>query len=130
MIAAVHGKRLGRDELIKLVGKQILSALGYCHGEHGIIHRDVKPDNILWKWTGNGLCFVLSDFGLARDYPGKLNPNFAADDYYWWPPEYYTKPSRQEPKSDLWMLGLTLLWMVDANKLRTEGKGKPTMSEI
>src|SRR6185437_4028631 len=41
--------------------KQIASALQYVH-EQGIVHRDVKPENMLMDERGNAL---LSDFGIA-----------------------------------------------------------------
>jgi serine/threonine protein kinase len=52
---------LPADEAVRLT-QQIASALGAAH-ELGLIHRDVKPGNILLDTDGNAL---LTDFGIAR----------------------------------------------------------------
>lgn len=49
------------SEAIDIV-KQVAGALGYAH-KQGVVHRDVKPDNILL--TANGRA-VLNDFGIAK----------------------------------------------------------------
>ena len=42
--------------------KQVSAALGFAHSK-GIVHRDVKPDNIMFREDGSA---VLTDFGIAR----------------------------------------------------------------
>ena len=67
----VHGRSLydhiaqGQTYEIREVGeiiRQLLDALGYCHGE-GVIHRDIKPSNLLINSDGR---IKLSDFGIAH----------------------------------------------------------------
>jgi WD40 repeat protein/tRNA A-37 threonylcarbamoyl transferase component Bud32 len=55
-----QGTRLLFEQIVTYV-KQIASALDYAH-QQGVIHRDVKPDNLLLTATHKVL---LSDFGLA-----------------------------------------------------------------
>jgi serine/threonine protein kinase/tetratricopeptide (TPR) repeat protein len=52
---------LALDDVIAIV-RQIADALDYAHGE-GVVHRDVKPENILLSRHGHAL---LADFGIAR----------------------------------------------------------------
>jgi serine/threonine protein kinase/DNA-directed RNA polymerase subunit RPC12/RpoP len=63
--AARRGERISQDEFAVIL-KQILEALAYAH-ELGVIHRDLKPGNILLENDAvGGIRVKVSDFGLAR----------------------------------------------------------------
>lgn len=53
-------RRLSVDDALRMA-RDLLSALAHAH-DNGIVHRDVKPDNIILARTGA----VLVDFGIAR----------------------------------------------------------------
>jgi serine/threonine-protein kinase len=57
-----HNLRLQRDEIVE-IARQLASALDAVHAA-GIIHRDVKPANIMWNAAG---ALVLTDFGIAKN---------------------------------------------------------------
>lgn len=56
--------RMIKPELIKSYTWQLLQGLSYCHS-HRVIHRDLKPQNLLIDGKG---AIKLADFGLARAF--------------------------------------------------------------
>ena len=61
LIQYVKGRNPSEDEVIRL-GEDICKALIRCE-EENIVHRDIKPDNIMVSEEGK---FMLTDFGIAR----------------------------------------------------------------
>lgn len=52
---------------------QMMSAVEYIHN-HGLMHRDVKPENVFLRHRASDLIVKVGDFGLARYHPTHMNP--------------------------------------------------------
>jgi serine/threonine protein kinase len=90
------------DEVRQVTG-DVCRALDYVHGQ-GVIHRDVKPSNILLTQDGRA---ILSDFGLALlTEIGTLGRIFGSPQYI--APEQAISSARAEARSDLYSLGVIL----------------------
>lgn len=90
--------RLTETEAIDYI-RQILHGLAYAH-EQGIIHRDIKPDNVFLLHDGR---IKILDFGLAAA-PGEEDPALEATIYYA-PPEQIEGES-EDARSDIYALGI------------------------
>jgi predicted Ser/Thr protein kinase len=89
---------------------QIARALGFAH-EHGLVHRDVKPQNVLLNGDGET---KVTDFGIARslDVHGGLTQTgtvMGTSDYI--SPEQ-ARGSRVDAQSDIYSLGAVLYEML------------------
>src|SRR6201996_3088599 len=110
------------------MGRQLLSALTVAHGA-GVMHRDVKPSNVLLSNDGRA---VLTDFGIAT-FQG--DPKLTQTGMVMGSPGF-TAPERIQgnsatPASDLWSLGATLYAAVEGHGPFDQAGGAiTTMSAI
>ncbi len=103
-------------DVVRLYLEQIGSALDYAH-QRGIVHRDVKPSNLLIRPDGQ---LALMDFGLAKILD---NADFAVQSVILGTVAYLSPEQSQgivTPASDIYMLGVILYQML-TGKLPYEG---------
>lgn len=98
-------KRLPLLEALSIV-EQVCAGLGYAH-EHGVVHRDVKPANVLVRPDGR---VTIVDFGIARlaDQTQKLTKTDAllGTFHYIAPERLKGEPS--DGRADIWSVGVML----------------------
>lgn len=105
---------------------QMLQALD-CIAWKGIVHRDVKPENILYVSQPDGRYqFQLGDFGLCNRIVDAAT--FAGSRLYM-PPEMFQEGD-QTHKVDVWSLFVTILWILDAGKFRQRSNNFKTVAEV
>ncbi|MEW1845075.1 protein kinase [Nonomuraea angiospora] len=94
------------------IGLQLLEALRAAHAA-GVLHRDVKPDNVLLTEDGRA---VLTDFGIAttEDEAPVTSTGVLLGTPAFMAPER-AAGSQAEPSSDLWSLGVTLYMAVEGH---------------
>ena len=89
--------------------EQLLDALAYCH-KQGVLHRDIKPQNIIITPEGRAL---LVDFGLVKlwnpqDPETRTVMRGAGTPEYAPPEQYDMGAGHTDPRSDIYSMGATL----------------------
>ncbi len=105
------GQRLQRDNVLPeptvvKIGIDVAAALAAAHAA-GVIHRDIKPDNVLFGANGEA---VVADFGLARALG--TDASLTKSHQVMGTPQYFSPEQARglelDGRSDLYSLGVTL----------------------
>lgn len=108
-------RRLDHDRVMSLatafaVSLDILDGLGYAHGK-GVVHRDVKPANIMVDPQGHG---YLTDFGIAlmigQQRLTQTGTTIGTPHYM--SPEQILRPRQVDHRSDIYSFGCVLFEML------------------
>ena len=101
----------GADEF-KQIFYPLMSGLEILH-DQGIIHRDIKPGNIMVKPDGSP---ILLDFGAATQVQAKTMTITQMLSAGYSPFEQYTSRAKQGPYTDIYALGATMLKCITGDK--------------
>ena len=114
-------------EAAAAIALDVLDALEVAH-QAGIIHRDVKPANVMVPQEDRA---KLADFGIATvvDDPKLTSTGMVLGSPQFMAPEQ-ASGARSAPATDLWALGATLYYMVEGVSPFDRGEPIPTLAAV
>ncbi len=116
------------------VAAQTLETLDYAHGR-GVVHRDVKPENLLLSEVAGRLAVRVADFGLAKSYiesgfSGITESGDVRGTLGFMPPEQLIDSRKAHPVSDLFSVGATLYFLLTGQFLYDVQEGEDPIRVI
>ncbi|MEU1981564.1 serine/threonine-protein kinase [Nocardia sp. NPDC019395] len=112
-VAAVLARGPIRPDHAVRITEETARALGHAHTA-GVLHRDVKPANILLAW-GEQQQVYLSDFGIAKALDrsdGLTRTGELYASFHYAAPEYFEMRPDIDRRADVYSLGCTLYYML------------------
>ncbi|XP_031849936.1 mitogen-activated protein kinase kinase 1 isoform X1 [Nomia melanderi] len=101
-------KKAGRipEPILSTITSAVLKGLSYLRDKHAIMHRDVKPSNILVNSAGE---IKICDFGVSGQLIDSMANSFVGTRSYMSPERL--QGTHYSVQSDIWSLGLSLVEM-------------------
>ncbi|XP_076065460.1 dual specificity mitogen-activated protein kinase kinase lic isoform X2 [Oratosquilla oratoria] len=104
-----QSERTFSEEILGIIAFSVVSALHYLHSELRVIHRDVKPSNILLNRKGQ---VKMCDFGISGYLVDSVAKTVQAGCKPYMAPERIDPkgvPSGYDIRSDVWSLGISMV---------------------
>jgi len=116
--------RIASDQILTILD-HVASALDLAH-RNGVVHRDVKPENILLDGDQNA---YLSDFGIAEESTAGSNGGIRGSPAYLAPEQL--RQGRPSPRMDIYSLGMMLYELVaGAHPFASQTPGEMLRSQL